>query len=91
MKLSEWLELDAQTKTAYCTAISQTLKEQMSYRQVLCADIQRQLDSEEYATPCYILQCVGYSLAVQAAFVKASTCQLLDINTFKPSQILHCR
>ncbi|KAK0225049.1 Oligosaccharyltransferase 48 kDa subunit beta-domain-containing protein [Armillaria nabsnona] len=28
MKLSEWIELVAQTKTAYCTAVSRTLKEQ---------------------------------------------------------------
>ncbi|KAK0458608.1 uncharacterized protein EV420DRAFT_367509 [Desarmillaria tabescens] len=72
MKLSEWIELDAQTKKTYCVTISQTLKEQND-QQVSCVDIHRQLDSGEYAAPCYSLQCVGYDLALQDAFIKAST------------------
>ncbi|KAK0227906.1 hypothetical protein IW262DRAFT_1347757 [Armillaria fumosa] len=86
MKLSEWIELDAQTKTAYCTAVSRTLKEKMLDQQVSCADIQRQLDSGEYGAPCYSLQCIGYDLALQEAFVKASTSQPSDTNASKPSQ-----
>ncbi|KAK0225047.1 hypothetical protein EDD85DRAFT_856238 [Armillaria nabsnona] len=86
MKLSEWIKLDAQTKTAYCTAVSRTLKEQMLDQQVLCADIQRQLDLGKYAAPCYSLQCVGYDLALHETYVKASTSQPLDIDTSKPSQ-----
>ncbi|PBK83066.1 hypothetical protein ARMGADRAFT_1170610 [Armillaria gallica] len=79
MKLSEWIRFDAQTKTAYCTSISRTLKEQKADQQVSCADIQRQLDSGEYAAPCYSLQCVGYDLALQEVFVKASrSCSHLD-------------
>ncbi|KAK0225055.1 hypothetical protein EDD85DRAFT_958777 [Armillaria nabsnona] len=86
MKVSEWIKLDTQTKKAYCTAVGQTLKEQKPDQQVSCAKIQRQLDSGEYAAPCYRLQCVGYDLALQEAFVKASTSQLLDIDASRPSQ-----
>ncbi len=71
---------------AYCTTVGRTLKEQKPDQQVSCADIQRQLDSGEYAGPCYSLQCVGYNLALPEAFVKALTSQLSDINTCKPSQ-----
>ncbi|KAK0225042.1 hypothetical protein EDD85DRAFT_958764 [Armillaria nabsnona] len=39
MKLSEWIELVAQTKTAYCTAVSRTLKEQKL--KVLWVHVQR--------------------------------------------------
>ncbi|KAK0474832.1 hypothetical protein IW261DRAFT_1497251 [Armillaria novae-zelandiae] len=81
MKLSEWIALDAQTKTAYCTSVSRTLKEQMPNQQVSCADIQRQLDSGEHSAPCYSLQCIGYDFALQEAFVKASTSQSSDIDT----------
>ncbi|KAK0225052.1 hypothetical protein EDD85DRAFT_980241 [Armillaria nabsnona] len=86
MKLSEWIELGAQTKTAYCTAVSWTLKEQNADQQVSCADIQRELDSGEYTVPVHSLQCVGYDLALQETFVKASTSQMSDIDTSKPSQ-----
>ncbi|KAK0210187.1 hypothetical protein DFS33DRAFT_1402743 [Desarmillaria ectypa] len=44
MRLSKWIELDVQTKTAYCAAVSQTLKEQND-QQVSSADKHRQLGS----------------------------------------------
>lgn len=71
MKLSEWIELDPLTKNAYCAAVSRTLKEKHD-QEVSCVDIQQQLDSGEYAPPCYSLQCVGYDLALQGALIKAS-------------------
>ncbi|KAK0225034.1 hypothetical protein EDD85DRAFT_958757 [Armillaria nabsnona] len=86
MKLSEWIELGAQTKTAYCTAVSWTLKEQNTDQQVSCADIQRELDSGEYTVPVHSLQCVGYDLTLQETFIKASTSQMSDIDTSTPSQ-----
>ncbi|KAK0225078.1 hypothetical protein EDD85DRAFT_958812 [Armillaria nabsnona] len=86
MKVSEWIKLDAQTKKAYCTTVGQTLKEQKPDQQVSCAKIQQQLDSGEYAAPYYRLQCVGYNLVLQEAFVKASTSQLSDIDASRPSQ-----
>ncbi|KAK0225067.1 hypothetical protein EDD85DRAFT_856261, partial [Armillaria nabsnona] len=86
MKLSEWIELGAQTKTAYFTAVSKTLKEQQPDQQVSCANIQRELDSGEYTVPVHSLQCIGYDLTLQETFVKASTSQMSDINTSKPSQ-----
>ncbi|KAK0458596.1 uncharacterized protein EV420DRAFT_1642929 [Desarmillaria tabescens] len=53
MKLSQWIELDARTKKAYCVTISQILKEQNDQQ--------------------VSLQCVGYDLALQDAFIKASS------------------
>ncbi|SJL04776.1 uncharacterized protein ARMOST_08146 [Armillaria ostoyae] len=85
-KLPEWIKLDAQTKTAYCTAVSRILKEQMPYQPVSCANIQQQFDLGEYSAPCYSLQCVGYDFALQVAFVKGSTSQPSDIDTSRASQ-----
>ncbi|KAK0225062.1 hypothetical protein EDD85DRAFT_795288 [Armillaria nabsnona] len=79
------IKLDAQTKIAYCMAISRALKKQKPDQQVSCANVQQQLDSREYTAPCYSLQCVGYDLAPQEAFVKALTLQLSGIDTPKPS------
>ncbi|KZT24046.1 hypothetical protein NEOLEDRAFT_1170342 [Neolentinus lepideus HHB14362 ss-1] len=76
MKLSEWLNLDEQTKSKHCMRVaSQTAPPGSVPSLAAQAEVKRKYEVGEWSVPCYSLRCVGYNVTLFHALHAASVIQ----------------